>query len=158
LAASRGHVFSMATLGGLWENQPMSDLMDALKRFQMPPRPTFEPDIVQSYCWRVRASLMDSKLAQYELALMRSRRTSDNRNNVLEPDLVEADVWFRLGARDPEYDNSQVRAAIEPKLTTAQLDEAKKQVAAWHALDFQKMKATEIPVPGQAGRTCPPMP
>jgi TPR repeat protein len=158
LAASRGHVFSMATLGGLWQNRPMADLLDALKAGQFPARATFEPDIVQSYCWRVRAALMDSTLAQYELALMLTDHHSDNRGNVLEPDLVQADVWFRLGARDPGYNNSQVRAAIEPKLTTAQLDQAKKQVAVWHALDFQKMKAAEIPVPSQAGRTCPPMP
>lgn len=159
LAASRGHVFSMATLGGLWQNRPMNDLLDALKAGQFPSsKPIFEPDIVQSYCWRVRAALMDSPLAQYELALMLTDHHSDNRGNVLEPDLVQADVWFRLGARDPSYNNSQVRAAIEPKLTTAQLDEAKKQVASWHALDFQKMKAAGIPVPGQAGRTCPPMP
>jgi TPR repeat protein len=156
IAASRGHVFSIATLGGLWENRPFADVMDSLKNYQMPPKPTFEPDVVQSYCWRVRASLMDSKLAQYELALMRSRNVSDNRGNVLDPDLVEA--WFRLGARDPEYNNSQVRAAIEPKMTTAQLDEARKRAAAFHALDFEKMKATAIPVPGQPGRTCPPMP
>jgi TPR repeat protein len=155
IAASRGHVFSMATLGGLWENQPWADLIDALKRSRAP---TFEPDIVQSYCWRVRASLMDSKLAQYELALMRSRDVGDHRGNVLEPDLVEADVWFRLGARDPEYNNSRVRAGIEPKMTTAQLDEVRKRVAAFRALDFQRMKATEILVPGQRGRTCPPMP
>ncbi len=74
---------------------------------------------------------MESHLAQYELALMRSRRTSDNRGNVLEPDLIEADFWFRLGARDSEYDNSQVRGAIEPKLTTAQLDQVKQRIAGW---------------------------
>jgi TPR repeat protein len=158
IAASRGHVFSMATLGGLWENRPMADILDALKAGQVPSRQAFEPDIVQSYCWRVRAAMMDSTLAQYELALRLIDRHSDNRGNVLEPDLVQADVWFRLGARDPSYNNSQVRAAIEPKLTTAQLDEARRRVAAWHALDFEKMKAAEIPVPGQAGRSCPAMP
>jgi TPR repeat protein len=158
IAASRGHVFSMATLGGLWENQPMADLAERFKSGQYLSQPAFQPDVVQSYCWRVRASLMDSKLAQYELALMRSRRVSDTRDNALEPDLVEADVWFRLGARDPEYNNSQVRAGIEPKMMTAQLEEARKWVTAFHALDFQKMKATEIPVPGQPGRTCAPMP
>jgi hypothetical protein len=148
----------MATLGGLWENRPMADLLDALKAGQFPSKQTFEPDIVQSYCWRVRAAMMDSTLAQYELALRLTDRQTDNRGNVLEPDLVQADVWFRLGARDPSYNNSQVRAAIEPKMTTAQLDEARKRVADFHALDFQKMKATEIPIPGQSGRTCPPMP
>ena len=35
---------------------------------------TFERDVAQSYCWRMRASLMGDSLAHYELALMRSRR------------------------------------------------------------------------------------
>jgi hypothetical protein len=110
--------FSMATRGGLWENRPMADILDAFRAGQVPSKQAFEPDIV----------------------------------------LAQVDVWFRLGARDPGYDNSQARAAIEPKLATAQLDEAKKQVAARRALDFEKMKATRTPVPGQAGRTCPATP
>ena len=146
----------MATLGGLWENEPMIDMRKVLETGQLPKR-TFERDIVQSYCWFVRASLMDSGLAQYELALMLSRRNSDSLGNVIEPDLVQADFWFRLGARDREYDNSQVRGSIEPKLTTAQLDQVKKRIAAWHKLDFEQMKATQITVPGNERRTCPPM-
>jgi TPR repeat protein len=136
-AAGRGHVFSMATLGGLWENVPLNDLVDAMRAGQFPIR-KFEPDIVQSYCWRVRAAQMGSTLAQYELALMLTRRSSDSRGNVIEPDLVQADFWFRLGARSPDYNNSQVRGAIEPKLTTAQLDQAKKLVAGWRQLDFDQ--------------------
>ncbi len=105
----------------------------------------------------MRAALMGDSLAHYELALMRSRRNSDSRRNIIEPDLIQADFWFRLGARDREYDNSQVRAAIEPKLTTAQLDQVKKMIADWHKLDFEQMKATPITVPGNERRTCPPM-
>jgi hypothetical protein len=88
---------------------------------------------------------------------MLTRRSTDSRGNVIEPDLVQADVWFRLGARDATYNNSQVRAAIEPKLTTAELEQAKKQVAAWKPLDLQQLKATPIKIPGPEGRTCPPM-
>jgi hypothetical protein len=55
---------------------------------------------------------MGDSLARYELALVRSRRNSDSRGNVIEPD--PADFWFRLGARNRDYDNSQVRAAVEP--------------------------------------------
>lgn len=156
ISASRGNLDAMATLGGLWENEPMMDMRKLLETGQIPKR-TFESDIVQSYCWRVRASLLDSALAQYELALMLSRHNSDSRGNVIEPDLVEADFWFRLGARDREYDNSQVRGAIEPKLTTAQLDQVKKRIADWRKLDFEQMKATQIAVPGNERRTCPPM-
>ena len=105
----------------------------------------------------MRAALSGSTLAQYELALMLTRRNTDSRGNVIEPDLIQTDVWFRLGASNPEYNNSQVRAAIEPKLTTAELEQAKKLAADWHPLDFERLKATQIPVPGREGRTCPPM-
>jgi TPR repeat protein len=155
-SAGRGNVRAMATLGGLWENEPMMDFDKLLQAGQIPKK-TFERDVVQSFCWRTRAALLDSALAQYELALMRSRRNTDNHGNVIEPDLVQADFWFRLGARNREYDNSQVRAAIEPKLTTAQLDQVKKMVAEFRKLAFEQMKATPIAVPGEAQRSCPPM-
>jgi TPR repeat protein len=156
ISASHGNLLAMATLGGLWENAPMIDLSKVLETGRIPEQ-TFEPDIVQSYCWRMRAAMMGMPLAQYELALMRTRRTSDRRGNVIAPDLIQADFWFRLGARDPEYDNSQVRGAIEPKMTTAQLDQVKKMVGDWHKLDFEQMKAAKIAVPGDAARTCPAM-
>jgi TPR repeat protein len=95
ISASRGNVRAMATLAGLWENEPLMDMRKLMETGRIPKK-TFERDIVQSYCWRMRASLMGDSLAHYE-----------------------ADFWFRLGARDREYDNSQVRGAIEPKLTTA---------------------------------------
>jgi TPR repeat protein len=126
VSASRGNVHAMATLGGLWEH---------------------EQDVVQSYCWRIRAAMMGMPLAQYELALFLARYKFD---------LVQADFWFRLGARDPAYDNSQVRGAIEPKMTTAQLDKVKKMVADWHKLDFAKMKETQFTIE-EIGRTCPAM-
>jgi len=156
IAASRGNVRAMATLAGLWENEPLTDMVKLMQSGQFPKK-TFERDIVQSYCWRMRAFLMGDSLAHYELALMRTRRNSDSRGNVIEPDLIQADFWFRLGARNREYDNSQVCGAIEPKLTTAQLDQVKKMVAGWHPLDFEQMKATPITIPGNEGRTCPPM-
>jgi hypothetical protein len=88
---------------------------------------------------------------------MLTRHNSDRRGNVIAPDLIQADFWFRLGARDSEYDNSQVRGAIEPKMTTAQLDQVKKMVKDWHKLDFEQMKATKIAIPGDATRTSPAM-
>jgi TPR repeat protein len=156
IAASRGNVRAISTLAGLWENEPLMDMRKLMETGRIPKK-TFERDIVQSYCWRMRASLMGDSLAHYELALMLSRRNSDSHGNVIEPDLIQADFWFRLGARDREYDNSQVRGAIEPKLTTAQLDQVKKMVAGWHRLDFEQMKATPITIPGDERRTCPPM-
>jgi hypothetical protein len=43
-------------------------------------------------------------------------------------------------------------------MTLAQLDEARKRSADFHARDFQKMKATEISIPVEPGRTCSPIP
>jgi TPR repeat protein len=155
-AASHGNIDAMATLGGLWANTPMTDILEAMKAGRIPQQ-TFEPDIVQSYCWRARAAMMGSALAQYELALMLSRDNSDRRGNAFAADLVQADFWFRLGAREPDYDNSQVRGAIEPKMTTAQLDQAKKMVADWRKLDFAGMQAAKITIPGNVSRACPAM-
>jgi hypothetical protein len=101
---------------------------------------------------------MGGRLAEYELAQMLTRRSSDSRGNVIEPDLVEADVWFRLAARSAFYDNAQVCARIEPTLTTAELDKAKQRFAAWHDLSFAEMKAAPITIPGKEGQSCPPMP
>jgi hypothetical protein len=64
--------------------------------------------------------------------------------SVVAPDLVQADKWFRLAARDPWHDNPQVRGVIEPKMTSAQLDETRKLVAAWHALSLPEVMAMEI--------------
>ncbi len=159
IAASRGHIFSMETLGGLWENVPINDLVAAMRSGQ--PDNVFKPDIVQSYCWRMRAALMGGRLAQYELALMLTRRSSDSRGNVIEPGSggrpMSGFVW---GARSASYNNTQVRAHIEPELTTAQLDKVKQRVAAWHDLSFAEMKAVPLPrSPARKARPAsPPMP
>jgi TPR repeat protein len=155
ISARRGNVRAMTTLARLWHYGPPIDERKFVETGKIPA--SFEPDIVQSYCWRVRAALMDDSLAQYQLALMLSERNADKRGNVMEIDLIEADFWFRLGARVRENDNSQVRGAIEPKLTTAQLDQVKQRVAGWHKLDFEQLKAAAIPLPGNDKRTCPPM-
>jgi hypothetical protein len=89
---------------------------------------------------------------------MLTERRSDDRGNVIDADLVQADVWFRLGARDPTYNDSRLRAAIEPNLTTAQLEEARDRVAAWRAFNFERLKATAIAVPTRPARACPAMP
>ncbi len=63
---------------------------------------------------------------------------------VVAPDLVQADKWFRLAARDPWHDNPQIRGVIEPKMTSAQLEEARKLVAGWHAMSLPEVMAMEI--------------
>jgi len=63
---------------------------------------------------------------------------------VVAPDLVQADKWFRLAARDPWHDNPGIRGVIEPKMTSAQLQEARKLVAAWHAMSLPEVMTMEI--------------
>ena len=45
---------------------------------------------------------------------------------MIAADLVQAGFFFRLAARNPDHDNSQIRGMIEPKMTTAQLQDAKR--------------------------------
>src|SRR5262249_7216563 len=102
-AAGRGNVDAMSTLGGLWENEPLTDwskMMDKMRQGQdlaqlmkERERTAFRRNIAESYCWRVRAALLDSNLSQYELALMMSRSDSDTFGNERKPDLVQADFW-----------------------------------------------------------------
>ena len=68
VSAGRGNVHAMATLDGLWENEPMMDMHQLLITGQIPKK-TFERDILQSYRWRMRAALMD-----YPLGITSSRR------------------------------------------------------------------------------------
>ena len=55
-------------------------------------------------------------------------------------DLVQADYWFRLAARNPFHDNSQIRGAIEPKMTSDEMDAAKRLVDAWRPREFADLK------------------
>jgi TPR repeat protein len=49
ISASRGNLRAMATLGGLWENEPMMDMRKLMETGRIPKK-TFECYIVQSYC------------------------------------------------------------------------------------------------------------
>src|ERR1700689_1421696 len=117
-------------MGGLYDVMKAAtgnprDLIDVVKRRE---NAAFKSDLAQGYCWLARAALMDSAQAQEKLSLMFSSGEHDDRGEVLAADLIEADFWFRLAARSPYHDNSQIRGGIEPKMTSAQLDEAKHRV------------------------------
>jgi len=142
-SAGHGDVDAMVTLGYMSMNAPVGER-------------NFKTDLFAGYCWLVRAALMDSAQAQEKLSLMYSGGEHDDRGNVLGVDLIQADYWFRLAARSPFHDNSQIRGAIEPKMTTAQMDQAKKMADGWHPLTFEQMKATTIAFPG-GGKNCPAM-
>ena len=64
-AASHGEIEAMVTLGGMWDTAPGS--MTSSVR-----------DAAQSFCWLMRASLLDWARAQEPLALMYARGTRTN--------------------------------------------------------------------------------
>jgi hypothetical protein len=83
-------------------------------------------------------------------SLNRMARPPAAPRTLIAPDLVQADKWFRLAARSPWHDNPQIRARIEPHMTTAELDEARRQVAAWHRLPLPEVMALDLPLPAAA--------
>ena len=91
-----------------------------------------------------------------------ARGEKDDHGTMIPIDLVQADLWFRLAARSPYHDNSQIRAMIEPQMTTEQLGEAKRLIDAWRPRTVQESKTIPIPLPpmapgGPSPRNCPAM-
>ena len=113
--------------------------------------PSSERNLAQAFCWLMRAALLDQPQAQEKLSMMFARGEHDDHGNAVPIDLVQADVWFRLAARSPFHDNSQIRAMIEPHMTTDQLNEAKRLVEAWRPHKVEELKALEIALPAAPG-------
>jgi TPR repeat protein len=109
------------------------------------------------FCWLMRAALLDQVQAQEKLSLVFADGQRDSRGIAIAPDLVQADLWFRLAARSPYHDNSQIRAAIEPHMTTDQLNQAKRLFEAWHPRTLQEVRAMSIALPPAAQGNCAPM-
>jgi hypothetical protein len=123
--------------------------------------PSSERNVAQGFCWLMRAALLDQPQAQEQLSMMFARGERDDHGNVIAIDHVQADLWFRLAARSPYHDNSQVRAMIEPQMTTEQLNEAKRLADAWRPRKLDELKALAIALPaaapGAAARGCQAM-
>ncbi len=137
-SARHGNVGAMVNLGYMAVNASISSR-----------------NLADGYCWLMRAALLDDVRAHEKLSTLFAQGEKDDRGNTLAVDLVQADLWFRLAARSPYHDNSQIRAMIEPKMTTDQLNEAKRLFDGWHALTFQELKTTPVKLPG--GPACPAM-
>ena len=121
--------------------------------------PSTARDLALSYCWLMRAALLDNPRAQEKLSLTFAHGETDGRY-AIPADLVQADYWLRLAARNPFHDNSQIRGMIEPNMTTDQMDAAKRLVDAWRPREFTDLKTLAIPLPASAGATprqCPAM-
>jgi len=112
-------------------------------------------DVAEGYCWIVRAAMLDHKAAQEKLTNVFSLGEKDDRGNVIPADLAQADFWLRLAAQSQYHDNSQMRARIEPNMTTEQIDKVKGQVAASQPKKIDELKTLAIPLPG-GGRNCAP--
>ncbi|MGO9757205.1 MAG: tetratricopeptide repeat protein [Roseiarcus sp.] len=143
-SASHGDLDAMNTLGYMGFNAPG------------------ERNVAEGFCWLMRASLLDYARAQEELSMILARGESDDHGATIPIDLVQADLWFRLAARSPYHDNAQIRAMIEPQMTTEQLAEAKRLFAAWRPRTIQELKTIAIPLPpmtpgGASPRKCPAM-
>jgi TPR repeat protein len=112
-------------------------------------------DLAGGYCWLMRAAMLDDVRAHEKLSSVFMDGEKDNHGNSIAADLVQAELWFRLAARSPFHDNSQIRSMIEPKMTTDQLNEAKRLFDAWKPSTLQDVKTTPIRLPG--GVACPSM-
>ena len=149
ISANRGNVEAMWTLGYSSMSTPSGV-------------PSSERDVALGFCWLMRAALLDQPQAQEQLSMIFARGEKDDHGTMIPIDLVQADLWFRLAARSPYHDNSQIRAMIEPQMTTEQLGEAKRLIEAWRPHKVEELKAITIELPAVAPngaqRSCPPMP
>jgi len=118
-----------------------------------------ERNLAESYCWLMRAALLDDPQAQEKLSMTLVSGDVDNMGTTIGADLVQADFFFRLAARSPYHDNSQIRGSIEPKMTTAQLQDAKRLLESWQPRAWVDVKAMTIPLPAFSKaappRSCP---
>ncbi len=143
VSARHGNVDAMLNLGYMSMSTPIGT-------------PLSQADLAEGFCWLMRAAMLDQPQAQEKLSMIFATGEKDSRGTVIAADLVQADFWFRLAARSPYHDNSQIRASIEPKMTTAQMEEAKRLVEAWHPRTVQELKSMAITLPNSA-RNCQPM-
>jgi TPR repeat protein len=148
-SARHGNVDAMVSLGYMSMNTPIGVSSS-------------ERNLAEGFCWLMRAALLDQVQAQEKLSTIFAQGEKDDRGSIIAIDLIQADFWFRLAARSPYHDNSQIRSMIEPNMTTEQLDESKRLFAAWHPRTAQELKAITIALPaaiprGASPRACPAM-
>ncbi|MDB5515219.1 MAG: hypothetical protein JWQ17_1977, partial [Tardiphaga sp.] len=145
VSARHGNVDAMVNLGFMSMNTPIGV-------------PSTERNLAEGFCWLMRAALLDHVQAQEKLSTIFAAGEKDSRGTEIAIDLVQADLWFRLAARSPYHDNSQIRSMIEPNMTTDQLNETKRLFEAWRPRTPQELRAIAIALPaanGAAPRNCP---
>jgi TPR repeat protein len=108
-------------------------------------------NLAEGFYWLMRAALLDEPRAQEKLSMMFAGGEMDGHGTVIRVDFIQADLWFRLAARSPYHDSSQIRAMIEPHMTNGQLGEAKRLVELWRPRQFEEFKVMTIAMPASAG-------
>jgi TPR repeat protein len=125
----------------------------------------------EGYRWLVRAAMLDEPRAQEKLSQVLASGMDDEGHGLWGPydnlagmqrpkpaptlvaiDLVEADKWLRIAARNPWYNNPQNRAVIEPRMTSAQLKQAEAAAAGWHRATLQEVMTMDIRPAAAANR------
>ena len=147
VSAAHGNLDAMTKLGFMGFNTPIG-------------APSTERNVAEGICWLIRAGMLDEPRAQEEISMILARGEHDDHGASIAIDLVQADLWFRLAARSPYHDNSQIRAMIEPRMTTEQLTEAKRLFAAWRVKTLAELKTVPVPLPpmtpgGASPGNCP---
>jgi TPR repeat protein len=143
ISAGHGNLEAMERLGSLYLHTPDPSMQNP----------------AEAYRWLVRASLLDAPRSQEALSTLLADGASVNGRTVIEPDPIQADMWFRIAARSPFHDNPNIRHSIEGNMTSAQLDAAKKLAADWHPRPLAEVLAMTIdppPLKGPAKRPWPP--
>ncbi|MGC2412376.1 MAG: tetratricopeptide repeat protein [Stellaceae bacterium] len=141
-AGSHGNIDAMHQVGYMYTHVPDNEGRDPAK----------------GYRWLMRAALLDDYAAQEDLSVLLNEGAMSGARSVIAPDPVTADMWLRLAARSQFHDNSSIRHSIESKMTSVQLDEARKRTAAWHPGVLAEVLAMQVDPPpvAAAKRPWPP--
>lgn len=97
VSARHGNVDAMLNLGYMSMSTPIGV-------------PSSQANLAEGYCWLVRAALLDHPQAHEKLSMIFATGEKDSRGTTIAIDLIQADYWFRVAARSPYHDNSQIRA------------------------------------------------
>jgi TPR repeat protein len=115
-------------------------------------------DPAEGYRWLMRASLLDYPRAQEMLSGILADGVMVGARTVIAPDPVHADMWLRLAARSPFFDNSSIRYHIETPMNSTQLNEAKKLAAEWRPVTLKEALAMPVDPPPVSSDTARPWP
>ena len=142
--AEHGRVDVMAWVGRMMINPPITLLAAGPPgmRGVLPDR-----DVAEGYRWLMRGALMGDNAAQTELGQLLMNGLSVDGTQVIAPDLMAADVWFRLTANSRFFNNNAFRTNIEQRLTSAEISEVRKRVAAFAPLPFDDVMKRQIELP-----------